>query len=423
MTQFELLEKISFVRLSGSKEELKAANMLKEEVDSLCVDSWMEQFKVGNYKIQKAELEVLEPFKRTIEVTGVGFSGSTAEDGLVADFLYVEEAEEIDLIHAKDNVVLVNGRMKIETYKRLAEAGVAGILTHSGVITDDIDKTDITQSALRSHHLKHGKIPSVVMRVTDAIDLVRDGASKVKMTVIQEETEVNSQNVIAEVKGSMYPDQVVVFMAHYDSVPYSSGAYDNGAGSVAIMDVLKHFVKNQPKRTVRFCWFGSEEVGLLGSKAYVEQHKDELDEVLFGINVDVAAAVIGRDRAMVLGEESIVNVIEFFAKEINYPMSAKQSIYSSDCVPFGDKGIPVVNFMRFGAMGAAQIHNRFDTMDFLSSKSLERTTNFVIQFSEKVINTDVFPIKRSMPENMVKEINKYLRKEKCKKHKENKEAK
>ena len=60
----------------------------------------------------------------------------------------------------------------------------------------------------------------------------------------------------------------------------------------------------------------------------------------------------------------------------------KQGIYSSDSIPFADSGIPAVNFTRFGAQGAAYIHDRFDTLAFLSPEALEKTAreNYVAQF-------------------------------------------
>ena len=57
------------------------------------------------------------------------------------------------------------------------------------------------------------------------------------------------------------------------------GVYDNGAGSVIIMDILKQFTENPPKRTLKFCWFGSEEVGLEGSKYYTKTYEDVLDAI------------------------------------------------------------------------------------------------------------------------------------------------
>ena len=86
----------------------------------------------------------------------------------------------------------------------------------------------------------------------------------------------------------------------------------------------------------------------------------------------------------------------------------KQGIYSSDSIPFADSGIPAVNFTRFGAPGAAYIHNRFDTMAFLSAEALEKTARNVLAFSQDMVNAAAFPVKREIPKNMVEEVEKYL---------------
>ena len=68
------------------------------------------------------------------------------------------------------------------------------------------------------------------------------------------------------------------FGGHYDSVYFSSGVHDNLSGSVIVLELLRYFAAHPPRRTLRFCWFGSEEQGLLGSKAYVKAHADELKD-------------------------------------------------------------------------------------------------------------------------------------------------
>ena len=86
----------------------------------------------------------------------------------------------------------------------------------------------------------------------------------------------------------------------------------------------------------------------------------------------------------------------------------KQGIYSSDSIPFADSGIPAVNFTRFGAQGAAYIHDRFDTLAFLSPEALEKTARNVLAFAQDMVNATAFPVKREIPQNMAEEVEKYL---------------
>lgn len=408
--QFELLKKIGFVRYGGTAEELQAAHILQETLSQVGVSSTLEPFKVSCYEVKKAQLEVLEPFKKTYTVLGVGLSGNTPEEGITAEFEYVEKAEPINLLHAKGKIVLINGGITPTVFENLIKAGVVGIINFSGTVIDEEEKTDIDMRTLKEEHLKFGKIPALTMRAKDAMEMVNLEAYKVRMTLEQIEGECDSHNLIAEIKGTDFPEEEVVFMAHYDSVPYSPGVYDNGGGSVIIMELVHYFLANPPKRTLKFIWFGSEERGLLGSKAYVEAHTEDLKNIKLGINVDMAGPILGEDRAFITADNSLCHAVDYLAKEIGFAITVEQNTYSSDCIPFADKGVPAISFARFGAPGGAPGHNRYDLIEHLSAKSLGRTMRFIQAFSEKLINAFVFPVPQEMPENMVEAVNKYLKK-------------
>ena len=228
-------------------------------------------------------------------------------------------------------------------------------------------------------------------------------------TIIIDQTQekISSQNVVATIEGEI-KNEVIAFTAHYDSVKFSSGAYDNGTGTVTIFDLLRYYSVNKPKRTLKFVWCGSEEVGLLGSKAYTELHKSELTNYKFCINVDMTGIVIGYDIAVCTSSESLVHYLNYFANIKGFALKVSQGVYSSDSTPFADNGVPAVSFARISPSGGAQIHSRKDVVDFISQTSLDKTTNFIKIFSSEIINGSVFPIDSKMPENMKKELDKYL---------------
>lgn len=408
--EFELLEKIGFVRYGGSAEELKAANMLIDELASMGVKGELEPFKVSCYDVKEVKFEVLEPFYKEYTVRGFGLSGNTPDEGLTAEFEFVQQAEKMDLLNAKGKIVMVNGNINPTMYENIIKAGAVGFITFGGSVLDKEDETDIEMRTLKEEFLKFGKIPGVTMRVKDAVELVKDKATKVRITLKQEEGETDSHNVIAELKGTQFPEEVVTFVAHYDTVPFANGVYDNGAGTVMIMEMLRHYVENPPKRTLRFVWFGSEERGLLGSKYYVEKHEKELENVVLLINVDMAGPIVGCDRAWVTADMSLVHMVEYLSKEIGHPVITVQDVYSSDSTPFADKGVPAISFARYGAGGSNPGHNRFDRIEYLSAESLQHTSDFLLKFCERVVDAVIFPVPREIPENMVEAVNKYLKK-------------
>lgn len=406
--EFELLEKIGFTRVAGSAEELKAAEILKAECDSIGVPAVIEPFTIEDAEIETATFEILEPFHRSFEVTGYKCAQNTPEDGLVADFLYVENAFDVNLVDAKGKIVLVNGYMRVPQFRKLIKAGVAGIVTMEGEIRDKLDETDLSTRTLRRTLRAFGNVPAVNIRIKDAMELVREGASKAKIVLKNTTVERTSHNVIATVLGTEKPEEIISFGAHYDSVPFSTGVYDNGAGSVINMEILRYFKENPPKRTIKFMWYGSEEIGLEGSWAYVKGHKDELKDHLLMINVDVGGPILGFDEMSVTADEKLVSFSDYMMKIAGHSVEVRQGIYSSDSIPFADSGVPGVNFARAGAHGAAYIHNRYDTLEFMSADMLTKTTAHVLDFSKAIINAKAFPVAREIPQNIVEEVEKYL---------------
>lgn len=368
---FALLDKIGFTRVAGSSEELKAAEILKAECESFGLSAVIEPFEIESAEVE-ATFEILEPYRKSYTVRGYQCAESTAADGLTADFVYVENALPVDLLNVKGKIVLVNGFLRVPLYRSLMEAGAAAVVT------------------------------------VDAMEIVNKGASRAKVTVQNKNITLTSHNVIAEIKGTEHPEQIISFGAHYDSVEFSKGVYDNGAGSVINMEAARWFAQHPPKRTVKFCWYGSEEIGLEGSKAFVRDHKDELKDHVFMINVDVGAPILGYNTAAVTGEESLVHYTDYMLKINGLSAVTRQSIYSSDSIPFADNGIPAINFSRDGAKGAVYIHNRFDTMEFLSAEALGKTLEIVLTYADTLINAAVFPVEKKIPDNIKEDIDKYL---------------
>ena len=406
--EMELLKKIGFTRIAGSPEEEKAAQILKAECDAIGVPAIIEPFEIEQGIVEEAKLEILEPFHQEYPVTGYQCAENTPEGGLTAEFAYVANATDVDLMDVRGKIVLVNGFVRLPLFRKLMKAGVAGIVSMEGELRDKRDETDLSTKKLRRTLRAFGNVPMVHTRVADAMDMVRKGACKARIVLKGHTEEWTSHNVIATVLGTERPEEIISFGAHYDSVDFSKGVYDNGAGSVINMEVLRYFKENPPKRTLKFMWYGSEEIGLEGSWAYVKGHKEELENHLLMINVDVGGPVLGTDRIAATAEEKLATYLEYFVRIHGFAAEVKQGIYSSDSIPFADSGIPGVNFTRFGNQGAAYIHNRFDTLDFLSDEALAKTTRIVLAFAQEMANAALLPVERKIPQNMVEEVEKYL---------------
>lgn len=405
---YKVLEEMSYERLGGTKEELSALEIIKREVDALGVENTIEDFEVNSFEIESAEFVVTKPKREVYNVNAFGMCSSTNPEGVFTEFYYLENTKQINLLDLKGKTILLTSPLSYQVYEDLAKKEVASIVVASGSIYDDLANTDLEEKALRERHYKHGKIPCFTMRMTDCEKLVLSNPEEVYFKVIQKESLATSHNLIATIKGSEKPEEVVCFTAHYDSVRFSTGAYDNGTGSVTILELLHYYVKNAPKRTLKFIWCGSEEMGLLGSHAYVNTHKEELENYKLCINVDMTGVPLGKDIAVCTSEMSLVNYIDYYAKNIGFMIDTNQGVYSSDSTPFAFNNVPAVSFARISPRGGAEIHSRRDVISLINPIYLEKTILFIISLSENLISSVYFPVPKSMPQNMKDELDKYL---------------
>ena len=405
---YKVLEKMSYERLCGTKEELSALEIIKREVAALGVENTIEDFEVNSFEIESAEFVVTKPKREVYNVNAFGMCSSTNPEGVFTDFYYLENTKQINLLDLKGKTILLTSPLSYQVYEDLAKKEVAAIVVASGSIYDDLANTDLEEKALRERHYKHGKIPCFTMRMTDCEKLVLSNPEEVYFKVIQKESLATSHNLVATIKGSEKPEEVVCFTAHYDSVRFSTGAYDNGTGSVTILELLHYYVKNAPKRTLKFIWCGSEEMGLLGSHAYVNTHKEELENYKLCINVDMTGVPLGKDIAVCTSEMSLVNYIDYYAKNIGFMIDTNQGVYSSDSTPFAFNNVPAVSFARISPRGGAEIHSRRDVISLINPIYLEKTILFIISLSENLISSVYFPVPKSMPQNMKDELDKYL---------------
>lgn len=403
---FDFLKKIAFERVAGSEEELKVANMIITECHKYQVEAHLEDFEIDGYTILKASLEAIDG---AYEVTGIGMSGQTSQEGVVGEFIVIESDDHLESFPSLEGkIVFLPSRVMVKTYKLLCEKKASGFICASGSLYDDRNDSDLEKMAIRERHYAHGKVPGVAIRRIDAQRLLLSNPKEVKLTLLQEETKKISHNVVATIPGTNLKEEIICFTAHYDSVPFSTGAYDNGTGTTTILESLAYFSKHQPKRTLKFVWCGAEEIGLMGSKAYTEQHKEELKQYKLNINVDMTGVVIGSDIACCTSEDALPSYINYLGKELGFPIQARQGVYSSDSTPFADHGIPALSFARVCGKGGAEIHSRRDVLDFLDSKNYYATTAFINQFATRMIESVFFPVKPVIPSNMQEELDIYL---------------
>ena len=196
-------------------------------------------------------------------------------------------------------------------------------------------------------------------------------------------------------------------MGHIDSVPFSPGAGDNSAGIGIMCELIEYFAKHPVKRNIRFMFFSAEEWGLLGSKAYVAKNKTE--NIITGLNIDVAGDKLGLDRCIVTGNDKLLDLMNILNKYHGLGFNCAKDIYSSDNMPFSDKGIPTVNMFRAGGKPSAFVHTQDDSIEYASHEGLSEIVRFAEAFIEFAGNAEQNIIEKTVDDGIREKIENYFK--------------
>lgn len=397
------LKNLDYVRVSRTKEELRAANYIFDKIKEYGGEGFIEDFVVTDWKTSKASLSI---DGKDYNVTAYGTSNQT-NGPMTKEFFYLDTISKTSKQNAKGKIVLVNNYLSYDLYKEIVESGAVGFITYSNELYEDETNSDLDERELRPQLQEIKKLPGVHMRTKDAFDLVMKNPKYITMEIEQTEFTSKSQNVIGYIKGE--EDDEVVFTAHYDSVPFSHGVYDNASGSVIIIELYRYFLEHKPQKSLRFIWCGSEERGLLGSKAYVNKHQDELEKIKLCINIDVAGPVLGKDGLIIMAYNKAKKDIETLCDKLGLSFEVSVGTYSSDSIPFSHNNIPSLNIYRYGSAQTAYIHSRKDSLSFMSKDALYKTFNQAKILSSYLINSKKEIIERKIDKSMNEKINEYLK--------------
>lgn len=284
-------------RLSGSPQAAAAVNYTQQMLDTLGLDSvWLQPCMVPHWvRGEKEEVRIVNSPSRgslSLEALALGNSVGTGKTGLTAEVIEVQGLEELERLgKAKltGKIVFFNRPMdpkQVRTFNAYGGAvdqrvwgaskavayGAVGVLVRS--LTTRIDKVPHTGVTVYEEGVK--KIPAISISTHSAellSQLLKEDPVRVYMrATCKTYPDKLSYNVIGEIKGSKYPEEIILVGGHLDSWDVGGGAHDDGAGCVHAMGVLQ-LIKNmkyQPQRTIRCVLFMNEENGLGGGRTYAE---------------------------------------------------------------------------------------------------------------------------------------------------------
>jgi Zn-dependent M28 family amino/carboxypeptidase len=330
------------------------------------------------FHVRAVSLAWIAPVLSTpARVVDVGM-GSAAEFAKAGDI-----AGAIVLVHSK---VLATWDDLFDEYFRAPDIIARSVQGKALMIAFTSSRDyDILYRHINTLSGKMDVIPQVLLAREDALRIARLIAhgEKVQMSVSLPNKvgpTITSHNVVAEIKGSQVPNEVVIFGAHLDSWNLGTGALDNGCNAALVIDALRAIKASgvRPRRTIRFILFSGEEQGMWGSLAYVRAHRKELDNVVAEVVLDAGNGAItgfstgGRKDV----DAALASLLQPFAAWKATEITNDAAL-GTDNYDFMIEGVPTILPNQETANYLINYHatsDTFDKVDFAQLKKNEAVT-------------------------------------------------
>ena len=392
------IEKLSVkigARFPGSDAEKRAAAHIAAYFNSLGLVVRQEKFRVLSYECQEYGLKAMSPRLGKINCVPMGFSASTPKGGIEAETVFINKGEHVDEnSNLTGKILIIYSGLSRERYALVMKKSPAGLI----VIDRNMTQPAHTHFNPETREISGG-VPTIRVSFMDGHELIKQKIKVVKMIVRFREEMMVSQNVIAEIRGTDRPDEIIVICGHYCSTFDIPGAGDNAAGAAIMMELARVFSKKKPRRTFRFIAFGAEEITCRGSMFHAQQlakRPDEASKIKLCFNFDEHGSIFGENTAFVFGPPELKASISLLAKECGWETNIEEGMLADDTM-FAKIGVPVMALRR---QGAQPLHTQLDSMEFLSAKQIGEAGRLAEMWLVRyAAEPDVFPFEHKLPGN------------------------
>jgi carboxypeptidase Q len=288
-------------RLSGSEALTRAvewavAEMKRDGLENVRAEKVM----VPHWVRGEESLELVEPVRRALPMLGLGNSEGTPAGGVTAETIVVRSFDELDALGEKVRGKVVVYNVPFTTYGETVQyrgAGASRAARYGAVAALVRSVTPVSLQSPHTGALRYAedqpKIPAAAVSI-EAAELLQRMQERGERAVVRLRMgarfmpDAESANVVAELKGSARPEEVVVLGGHLDSWDVGQGAHDDGGGCVAAWEAVRLLKELglRPRRTVRVVLWTNEENGLRGGNAYRDAHRAELKDHVLAIETD-----------------------------------------------------------------------------------------------------------------------------------------
>ncbi len=397
--RYAVLQELDFERIAGTAGEGRAIDVI-----------------TGYLKQVGAEYE-LEPFELHGFETGTGSVSVNGEEFEVLPF-GLEESKVLE-----GELVYMENPDALQFSKGAFTDKIVCSYGFSRTLHDSLQENEIkAYIAITSPHRKAGNlshrqkryedriaVPSMTVGYDDGERLIRHAGSRVTITVDQRVEKRTAHNIVVNLGEARRDANLTYLVGHYDSVARSHGATDNAAGTACLVGLVEHFLEHPPQRRLKVVFFSGEELGLLGSFAYVQAHEDEVkEEARLVMNLDVGGDPIGQDTFHVIGTQQILGYVAGLARESGLMFRENLDLYSSDGIPFSVYEVPSVNISRGNGRGSYFIHTADDVARYASPEGLRTPYEAARTVLSRILGAQLFPLRKEIDDSFRDKLEKYL---------------
>jgi carboxypeptidase Q len=398
-------------RLTGSPAYVRSTEWAVAKFHSYGIESVrLEPFTIpAGWQRGTASGAMLGPLSRPLNLASLGWAPSTPPGGVQGAVVIVADVAP-EVLRSREAelrgkiVFLDTAKINADGYgKAMAKMEAAwpafqkaGVLA---VILPDRERSNVLSAHDGLWGAKLLPLPAAEVGMEDAKLIQRElerGPVTLQMTIENKtsgETTVN--DVVAEIRGSERPDEWILIGAHLDSWDFGTGAQDNGTGAVSVLEIGRALMAlgKAPRRSVRLALWGGEEQGLLGSYAYTQIHKKELNRCVAVLNTDNGA---GHPKGWkVEGREDLKKAMQPWSdgllKDLDGGDLSLDTTYDTDHGPFMLQGIPALDLW-VDMTHYMEIHHKssdtldkVDALDFKAGEAIVAVTAYAIAQNETAI--------------------------------------
>lgn len=382
-------------RISGSTNAAKAVEFAFESLKKEGFDSvWLQPVMVPHWVRGEKEMGyfVNNNKKTSVHICALGNSVATAKEGIKARLVEVKSFDELKKL-GRENVegkivffsrpfpdAIISGAYGITVDQRsqgpleAAKLGAIGVVVRSMTHAHD----NFPHTGATGYKDSVTKIPGCAISTIDADWLsqtLKENPSTefyFKQNCVML-SDVLSYNVVAEIKGSEKPDEIVLVGGHLDSWDVGTGAHDDGAGTVQSMEALRLFKATgiKPKRTLRCVLFMNEENGLKGGLKYAELAELNKEKHMAAIETD-AGGFMPREIGIAVSEEKLLGLQPWQKLLAPYGIQTI-NIHGggADIGPLKKQGVVMIGYHPDGQKYFDYHHTDADTFDKVNRRELQ----------------------------------------------------